>query len=509
MNRSLRASVAALLGRAMGIVAFLVAPSFAIGAPPTPSSSATTATSASKTTTVASSPPSLQPSANALPPGHPSLEGPAMPAGPLPDGVDTLPEGHPNVGAPPGAQPQVPEPPSIPQDDARPDAETASGAITARILDESGHPVVGVPVTLGIIHNTVAQGESRQHLELSTNGDGDVTFHDLHSGSGWAYRVSVENRSPDGGRAKFGAPPFSLPLDRGYRVVLHRFPVSSSIDSLMVAVGGVDTIVEVRDDVVEVQQMYEVINAGLVAWSLGDGLLLTLPKGAKGVRAQDVMQDVRVAAVEGTGVRWEGSFAPGDTQITYDFKVPYEGSGNVDLDVEMPPRVLAARVRLAARRDMSLSVDDFPAATSAVAESGVHVLETTKRGSPQDQIKTLHVHIGGLPTHGAEHWIATAIAFVIVFAGLAFTLRGDATVDPKLAAEARARRRATIVDDLVALERARRAEEIGPKAYARERAKLVDALADALDPPEPPVEKKSKKTAKKTADRESPRRRAS
>ena len=481
-------------------LALTIVPSFALAAPTAPTGSVSASASTSIAASV-SAPPSAS-SAAALPPGHPSIDGPAMPAGPLPDDAE-MPAGHPNVGnVPPQQQPEMPP---IPQDDAVPDAKVPAGSIEVRLLDEKDHPVAGVSVTLGILHQSVAQGDSRSHVVLPTDGEGIVRFESLTAGSGYAYRISVENASSDGAKAKFSAPPFSLPLDHGYRVTLHRFPVASSIDSLMIAVGGVDTIVEVRDDVVEVQQLVEIVNAGLVAWSLGDaGKTMALPKGAKGLRAQDVMQDVRVSPVEATEgelpkVKWDGSIVPGDTQLQYDFKVPYEGTPTVDLDIEMPPRVLAARVRLAARRDMTLAVDGFPPATSEVAQSGVHILETTKRGSPQDQVSSLHIHVKGLPTQGPGRWIVTAAAFVAIAAGLIFALRKDgAEIDPELAAEARARRRAALLDDIEDLENAHEAGDVGPKAYARERAKLLDALADALDPAEP-EKKKTRKSKAATA----------
>jgi hypothetical protein len=424
-----------------------------------------------------------------------------MPAGPLTDDAQ-LPPGHPGVGAMP-PQPQAqPEMPTIPQDDAVPDARIAVGTIEVRLLDENNHPVAGVPVTLGVLRQSVAQGDSRTHVVLSTDAEGVARFASLTAGSGYAYRVSVENVAQDGAKAKFSAPPFSLPLDHGYRVTLHRFPVASAIDALLVAVGGVDTIVEVRDDVVEVQMMVEVVNAGLVAWSLGDaGKTMTLPKGAKGLRAQDVMQDVRISGVEGTDsepakVKWDGSFAPGDTQLQYDFKVPYEGAPTIDLDIEMPPRVLVARVRFPARRDMTLSVDGFPPTSTEMAQSGVHVLETTKRGSPQDQVSSLHIHIKGLPTQGPERWIVTAAAFAAIAAGLLFALRKEGEVDPQIAADARARRRAALLDDLADLEEAHADGDVGPKAYARERAKILDALADALDPIDPETTKRKSRKGK-------------
>lgn len=436
-------------------------------------------------------PPSLATSAS-VPPHHPSMDGPPVPAGPLPEGTPgaegEMPDGHPALGAQQG-QPELPE---IPPDVAQPDSRVPRGAIEARIVDEKGVPVGGVTVTLGILRTSVAAGESRSRTTLVTNENGDVTFAGLQYGSGWAYRLYVENTNADGSvSAKYSATPFALPLDQGYRVLLHRFPVAATLDQLMVAVGGVDTGIEIRDDVIEIQQSFQVINAGVISWGLGKGLTLKLPPAAKGLRAPESMNDIAITPVEGTGdhagesasVQWQGSFQPGDTTITYDFKVPYDGEATVDLDLEMPPRVLAARVRLAARRDMTLAVDGFPAADVDTSGFGVHVLQTTRRGDPKNEIRTLGIHIKGLPTQGPTKWIATGLALSSVMLGFFFAFRApDGEREDRLAKERRLRARRLALDDLVELEKANRDGAIGPKAYARERAKLIDSLADTLEP---------------------------
>ena len=444
--------------------------------------------SASAAPSSATAAPKIAPTGSVpLPSGHPSLDGPPVVAGPLPAGDTALPQGHPTVGAPEAAPPPNAELPEIPQDLAQDDSRIAPGTIEVRIVDDRGQPVKSVPVTLGILRTSVAQGELRTRKSAETDSEGDVRFEGLQAGSGWAYRVSVENVSADGSAtAKYAAAPFSLPLDRGYRLLIHRYPVTTSLDGLMVAVGAVDTGIEVRDDVVEVQQTYEVINAGLVTWGLGRGISMTLPKGAKGLRSPESMQDLTIVGMEGDSpsVRWQGSFAPGDAQVSYDFKVPYDGAAGVDLDLELPQRVLAARVRLAARRDMTLAVDGFPAAALDPSTSGVHVLQATRRGDPKDQIRSLHIHVGGLPTQGPDRWIAIGLGLAAVAAGAVFSLREPGRApDPKEAAAARARRRAALIDEMSELERAHASGAVGPRGYARERLRLIDALADVLDPP--------------------------
>jgi hypothetical protein len=421
-----------------------------------------------------------------VPPGHPPItDDQPLPAGhpPMPiDDDQQLPAGHPATTG----DAEDPGMPKIPRDEVRDDKTIPAGVIWATIRDEADKPVANQLVTLGIIRNSVAEGESRTRTQLTTDANGDVRFSGLKVGTGWAYRLSIVASAPDdpAAIATYGAEPFNLPLDHGFRVVLHRFPVSGSIDKLLAAVEGVDTIVELRDDVIEVQQVFDVINAGTTTWALGKGLLLALPKGFKGLRTGEAMEDHQVTPVEGEGASWTGSFPPGRSRITYEFKVPYEGEPHADFDIALPPRVLAARVRVASKKGMTLTVDGFPAAREEPTGSGVKVLSTVKQGKPDDEVRTLRIHIGGIPTEGPERWIAILLGFAGLVGGLYMAIREPPTSDRKATASSRERRRHALLEDLVALEKAHKSGEIGPKAYARERQKLVDAIADTLDPEE-------------------------
>jgi hypothetical protein len=397
----------------------------------------------------------------------------------MPAGDEQLPPGHPSME---GEEPE-PNFPKIPRDESRADSSLAPGMILVTIRDENDKPLPNVVVTLGTIRTSVSEGEARTRTTANTDANGQVKWENLKTGGNWAYRVSIQGNSPTDpdAYATYSAEPFNLPLEGGWFVMLHRFPVAASIDKLLAAVEGVDTIVEVRDDVIEVSQQFDIINAGTTTWSMGKGLEMTLPKGFKALRAAEAMEDHTAVSTE-RGVRWAGSFPPGRSRLAYDFKVPYEGEAGSDIDIEMPPRVLAARVRIAARRGMELTVDDFPSATAEVSTAGVKVLSTVKQGTPQEPLRSLRIHIRGIPTPGQDRWYVTALALAAAGIGFYFSRRAPATLDRQTSVAARKRKRKTLVAELVELERAHRAGDVGPVAYARERQKLVDAIADTLDP---------------------------
>lgn len=437
-----------------------------------PSSSAPAASASASASASAKPAASVAPSASAS--GAASASASVAPA-PM---QGAMPPGHPVV--PDEADPGMP---NLPRDLSIADSSLPSGTVIAVLKDENDKPLPRTPIKLGINRQSVAEGEKRETVDAVTDDKGEVRFDGLKVGSGWSYGLSVVATDPNDSAAfaKYASEPFMIPLQGGWRVVLHRYPVSSKIDKLLAAVEGVDTIVEVRDDVIEVTQMFDIVNAGTTTWSLGQGLNLVLPKGFKAVRANESMEDHTAVGTD-TGVRWAGSFPPGRSQLTYDYKVTYEGEPGVDLDIELPPRVLAARVRIAARRGMELTVDGFPPATAETLGSGVKLLSTVKQGSPQDELKTIRVHIKGLPTPGNDRWLVTAAALAAAALGVWLSQREPAAVDRAATTAARKRLRKTLLDELVELERAHKAGDVGPKAYARERTKLLDAVADTLDP---------------------------
>ncbi|MBI2391813.1 MAG: carboxypeptidase regulatory-like domain-containing protein [Deltaproteobacteria bacterium] len=449
----------------------LLAASSGLGAPGAPAASAPATSAPAASVPAASAAPSTAPST------APSEAPGARPPGTMQPGA-ALPPGHPQVAQEDDGLPK------LPPNDARPDPTLPTGTILATIRDEADKPVPNVSVTLAIVRQSVSMGESRDHMVAMTNAAGEVRFDGLKNGSGWSYKVSVVATAADqpAVRATYASEEFALPLSGGFRVVQHRYPVATNIENLLVGVEGVDTIVEVRDDIIEVTQIFEVINAGTTTWSLGQGLPLALPKGFKAVRAGEQMGGDHTIIPTDEGLRWAGSFPPGRSQLNYDFKIPYEGDPTADIELQLPPRVLAARVRVAARKGMTLAVDGFPAAREDTVGAGMKILSTIKRGTPQEQISGLKIHVGGLPTQGNERWFVTSVALVAAALGLWMSRREAPKADRAATAAARKRVRSTLLAEVVELDRAHREGQIGPKAYARERAKLLDLVADTLDP---------------------------
>lgn len=444
--------------------------------------------------------PAAVPSANPAPAA--AGEASANHPGPLAPGAETapLPAGHPMVapddesgddgedgagmggmGGAPGAPPPngngggTTDANGIfraPPDPEMEDPSLPPGTIAVRILDANGMPVPHAPITLGILKNSVAKGESREKVIREADANGVFVFGGLTVGSGIAYRVS----SPRGD-GTYAAMPFNLPSARGMRVTLHVYDASGSIQDARI-VFQTALYVEVKDDRVQFEQLFAVFNFGKVAWIPGDAVI-PLPPEYTAFSAQQEMSDTGADAVAGKGIKLHGTFGPGRHDVTFRWQLPYDGASELALDVGLPLHVATARVVAAAAPGMTLSVDGFPGAQSPPPEAGgQRVLQTERQVQPNDPpLRTLHVRIKDLPTAGPARFVATGIAGVGVLAGLAFAF-GRAV--PSAAKKPRRRERALLLAELEDLEHAHAEGEIGPKTYERARRELVDALARTL-----------------------------
>ena len=433
-----------------------------------------------------------EPRGTQLPPGHPATTATIAP--PLEPGEEEegLPPGHPATGAQPsgdphagaanphggdphgggggggGQMPGVFEPPPDTTDEA---ADLPPGTIVATIVDAQERPIPNTQVTLGIVNNTVAKGESRKHLTRSADARGELRFDGLETESHVAYRVTVPK---EGGT--FAASPFRLPEKHGMRVKLHVYPVVHEVEQALI-VCQVILYVEMKDDRVQIQEALSIWNFGPVAW-VPQNLVLSLPPEYTGFSSQQGMTDTGVDNVEGKGVRLRGTFAPGRHDVEFRWQLPYNGERDVAIEAGMPPHLAAARAMAPASRTMSFVATGFPAAISKTDNQGQRILISEKQMTRGEApLTNVHIELRDLPTAGPGRYIATVLAMLTVATGIALGARKkpvrDRAQEKKDAKDTRRR----LLADLEELERAHRAGDIGPQTYARSRRELVDQIA--------------------------------
>jgi hypothetical protein len=413
------------------------------------------------------------PPTGSLPPGHP----PTDPGDDEGDDDQELPPGHP----PPTQQrgPSAQQQP-LPEDISEVDKTLPMGTIVIEVRDAQERPIPRADVTLGILQQSVAKGESRRKVPKQADDEGNLRFDELESGGGVAYRVTVPWGATAGGEgATYAAPPFQLDLHHGQRVRVHVYPVTSRINEAMLAMDGI-VYMELKDDVVQFEELYRVYNLGPVTWVPSD-VVVTLPAGFKGFNAQKEMSDTGWDEVPGKGARLHGTFSPGQHETHFRYQVPYSGDEAIEFSKTLPPRVARMRVMAEASKGMTLKVRDFPDSEWDKNQAGQRILFTMRQPRSGEMLPTdLQMTLGNIPTEGSAKWVATSIAAATIVLGIWLALEQEKAKSggkKRMANPDAERARSRLVTEIAELDKAHASGDVGPKAYERIRAALIDALA--------------------------------
>jgi hypothetical protein len=386
-----------------------------------------------------------------LPSGHPPLD-------------DSEPHAHPRNG---GGMPGVFEPPA---DREQADPSLPSGTIAVDLFDADDRPVPHEMVTLGILINSVAKGDSRKHLQAKTSDRGTVVFAGLEVASNIAYRVSSGYQG-----GAFAASPFQLEQAKAMHVLLHVYPVTRDLNQALI-VAEATVAAEVREDRLQLEEVLTLYNLGRMAWQ-PENVQISLPEGFTAFNAQATMSDQGVDEVAGAA-RLRGTFPPGRHAVEFRWQLPLTGERDVEFEAGLPPHVAVARVVMPAAFEIKLTATGFPPSEIRRDAQGQRFLVTERRLRPEEpKLSSLTIGIHGLPVVGPERWVATLLSACGVAAGLALAF-SRRSPDPARGTRAGH----ALLDELEQLERARLAGEVGPKTYERMRHELVDALARTLSP---------------------------
>lgn len=414
-------------------------------------------------------------------------------AGPLPNGpVEApLPSGHPPV--PQDDDPHDPQagsrrgqaPPDLyqaPEDFAREDPELPTGTIIVMVADAENKPIPNAQLTLGILRNTIAKGESRERMVRDADENGMLRLDGLEFGSGVTYRVSTVE-----GAATYAVQPFSLSDKAGKRVLLHSYEVTNDVENMRVGVLGM-VFLSLREDSMSIEHLFNVINGEPVSW-VPEDVVIALPEGFKAFNKPEAMEDIRFDQVpEGAALR--GTFKPGRHSTTFRYQVPRTGDSTQNFRIELPPHVLHMQVMVEASKSMSVDVKGFPAAQKKNREGKKVLVTEWQLDRAGNFMQVLDLTVSGLPVPSPTRWGALALGALVIIGGAAYALKrreatdmADDTRDDLVDAQR------ALLDEIVALERLHKAGTVGPKTYARLRSALVDALArivDMLEPTESP-----------------------
>lgn len=423
--------------------------------------------------------------AGALPPGHPSTD--SLPSGHPPiddDSDDDEPMDNPHGDSPHGDSPHGQNPHGEnphggdassrffkpPPDTADDDPALPLGTIVATIKDAHDKPVPFAEVTLGILHSSVAKGDSRERKAAQANDAGMIRFDGLEYGSGTTYRIIVQS-----GPAQFADEPFALGDKIGKRAVVHVYDVTTNIDDALVGMQGL-VYLQLREDAIVIEEMFSVFNVGSVAWVADERV--GLPAGFHAFNKPDSMDDVRFDEMK-SGAALRGTISPGRHDANFRFNVSLDENEKQTIRIEMPPHVAQMRVIAEASKTMGLVVGNFPSSVKRTNRDGKRLLVTERQVTRQEGgMPSLEITLTGLPTRGSGRWVALAIAALAVIVGFLYLQQsragGELDYDTR---EDLIEAREALLGEIVLLEKLHKKGDIGPKTYARLRTSLFDALA--------------------------------
>ena len=343
--------------------------------------------------------------------------------------------------------------------------------------DVSG--VEGQQVTLLVNKHSIERGDVNTSLVEKTDARGRVSFPPQPTESDHIYRVKTEF-----GNATFSSAQFQFRSgEGGLRVVVPVFPSTDNLDSLLLLSRGVIAFVP-QDDLFAVDFLWRIENYSEKAWTPKGDLGIVLPEGFRALNIRkDVDTDARFEADGDKGVKFAGTFAPGQHDMVFRFHLPTEGKSERKLYIPTPAHLGSLRVILDGSPGMVLTAEGFPAPDVTRNQNGQRRMITTrdflKEGKRPPDLLTLN--ITGIPTPPGGRSVAVGIAAVLALAGVGTGLgrKRDAGrgANTRLSKEDRERASELLLEELISLERAFEQGAIGRKTHEQAKRQLLEAYA--------------------------------
>lgn len=319
---------------------------------------------------------------------------------------------------------------------AHPDKKLPPGTVVVRATGEGGEPAAGIDIVLG---QARAGERAVKELKAKTNGDGEATFTSLDAKPGTGYLAEALQ---DGQR--FASKPFKLQDNMGSRVTIDVRPVSKDVSGLRIGPGS-HFIFEVSDDVVQVAEVWRLMNTTSTAIDPGPGGL-HLPLAEHAVSAQGGPQNPPNVTVAGHEVVVKGPIAPGDTEIQVVFAMAYDGA---NLDFEQKTPVPFDDTAMVTEKIDGLTVDGNQLTSEDRELQGRKLV--LYRGPGTSPGGAVEYHFRGLP-HNDPTWryLASAIAVALLLGFGVYASRGTAA---KATRERLEQQREHLLGELAALEK--------------------------------------------------------
>lgn len=346
------------------------------------------------------------------------------------------------------------------------DPELPPGSIAVEVVDASGAAIPKQAVRLGLME----QGGGRDSKACVTDDRGACSFEALPTDPKHSYRVNVHHEG-----ARYSSAPFRLDAKNGQRVRVVRLPTTNDDRRIFQVLGR--TMIEFRDDRAHITQEARLTNLGDETYVFPDGgARIRLPDGFIAFESAEVMSDQRFSVTE-EGIEISGSLPPGRADLMWSYDLPVSGT-TLSIQQAVPFATMEYQVISDYVDGMTLEVEGFQVARIHEGGDRRFLVAGLMRRPGDPPVDPLRIHIRGIPGSGPLPYLATAIAAIFLFLGIALTFRpSDQTGDR---AQAEKDRRTELLDEIASLEAQRTANLIGPSYYEHRRRELTDELAVVL-----------------------------
>ena len=360
--------------------------------------------------------------------------------------------------------------PSLINGRAIPAGDLPNGTVTVRVVRESiGNNMAGQQVHIKVGQNT---------FTATTDAQGRAEFKALPRGGDAIADATVEGET-------LRSQPFNVPTAGGLRVILvagiakaaerkkqeeAAAAASPPIKGTVVFGNNTRTLVQFKDDMIEVYYILEIINSARQRVDIGGPLVFELPKAALG--ASTLEGSSPAATVSNGRMVVTGPFASGTTAVQVGFRLRYS-SDSLTLTQTWPAAL--QRVIVGVERVDGVRVSSPQFASTNDVPTGDGTVFILGNGPALPAGSTTVVNLSGMPYHSrTPRYAALGIALAIV--GLGVWLSTTGRTSHAEARQSLVARRNTLLGQLAQLESKRRAGTVDPAPYATRRQRIVTEL---------------------------------
>jgi hypothetical protein len=372
---------------------------------------------------------------------------------------DALPPGHPPID---GMMAPSVDPTRSPSDDAT----LPSGTVVVQ-ANGPADVVAGLQTFLIQWHQDAKGAEKQVRATASLDTSGSTTFTGLSTES--SYGVVIEHEG-----VSYASPAFRVGPRGGKRVPIRVYPITTNIDEALVGVRVV-MYLEPRDQHIHAEQLLQFVNLSQWTWRTPT-VPIRLPPEAVAVIDDTQSGPVHIEVVPEHGVVMQGVVPPGTTDVVFRARIPYPNKDRLDLSLGLPPRVGAVRIMAGLGPGLGLQVAGFPQPSTSLDEKGRRLLSTELAvPAGADQIERVSVSITGFPGRNLISTIGIGLTLALIVAGLVIT-----TADRRRSKNNRLSDRESLLEQFLLLETDLKKGKLRRSQYETNRQRLLELLKERL-----------------------------